>query len=466
MQRDYSASNAKHYCEYCNTWVPNTPHQRKAHDATPRHKQCMQNKIVAQRKQKAQVEKQEQMEKMEMARIEAEASQKMVNNGHLKNNYLNHAALPVPSVGKQATYQQQYVVATTPKVPPVVQAKPNAEELAKKYYDDYYKQYYNQYIAQYSQQQAAAYAAYYAQYAQQQHQEQAVVEEEVKQADPQQQEEEEQEQQEESTAQESTPKTISKQQEEQTANEDDIIYEPPKAPPKSAMDKYDDQYYNDPEFFFTEESEQLAEEVEKEKEIVKLRQEKAAEAEKIATKQDKLYQKQEDKKRYYAQFAESQNATSSYGGWQTVESKPATAAPIDVYSLPAAFRPKFDPNAPTTTTTTSTDNATGWNYNAVAAQDDDESRIVLKSYDYTDSRQFKASGAKAYHANTNAQNQDNTSAVQEPPTKKIKLEHVKEESATMPEQQPIVFAGFSLAQQAQPPQHEQKQSSSLKNVFD
>jgi hypothetical protein len=94
-------NNSKHYCPYCKFWIPDTPIQRKQHDATPRHQNALQQHIKQQRKEKDIAQKSDQQTQQELLRINLAASAKYEEDlygGHTTPATLPKN-LPVPSVG-------------------------------------------------------------------------------------------------------------------------------------------------------------------------------------------------------------------------------------------------------------------------------------------------------------------------------------------------------------------------------
>lgn len=101
---------AKHYCQYCKFWIPDTVQSRKQHESSERHQNAIKNHIQNQRKQKAQQEKEERQLKQELLRIDLAATEKYEQDLYGPRGGTNPQPipqnLPVPSVGGEYQHNQ------------------------------------------------------------------------------------------------------------------------------------------------------------------------------------------------------------------------------------------------------------------------------------------------------------------------------------------------------------------------
>ncbi len=364
---EFWKSIPKYYCEYCNIYITDNPSNRRQHEQGNRHKANVQTFMKHQRKDKLEQEKQENRLNKELQRIEKEAQKAFQKDRSSSALTSNHSTLP----------QQQ-------------QQAPQIDE------QELFKQYYYQYLQQYQQQHQIQ--EYYNTVQEEQYtaptisniSQQPII---------------------------STPLEKNKQQQQEMSSH--LI------PPSSAvveeesttttipteLSKEEEDYYENPNYLFEIDEEEVAE-MEKQKEELKTtEQESKSTQKKEKRKQQKLLKKA---KQYGFDSVEKWEAYQTQQ--QQQHQSQWTTVTDSVQRLPSQRDPTLEQELvphPPSTTSSSIDKKEEQNKNHI-------------NYDYYDSDEEKGDAFQMKSYEIKGVKRKTASAVEETPTKKIKIETMEE----------------------------------------
>jgi hypothetical protein len=105
---DYRKSNSKHWCDVCDTFIRDTPQERKAHDSSAKHKSSIERKIREKAKKQQQEAKKQQIQAVSQLKQQIQEPTSVTNQKKVEPKNAKYKNKPNKQSVKAQMLQEQF----------------------------------------------------------------------------------------------------------------------------------------------------------------------------------------------------------------------------------------------------------------------------------------------------------------------------------------------------------------------